>query len=178
MSVALATATDAVDEGRNEETRDIPTQPPPAPLPPPIAAPPAPAARGRSSAPPSRTGGGMWGTVGTAAILAAVVLVFLVVILPLLQQGRSGGSGDAATPTPVVTASPVPNEVAVPDFVGMGTREAEEAANAAGLDWTVHCDQDKELPAGIIDQEPPAGTTVARGSALSLYSARIKDCRG
>ena len=183
MSVALATATEAVDAGRDEDTRIIPTQPsrPPAAAAAPspaVATPasvPAPAPSG-SAAPPTRAGGGIWGVVGTAVILAAVALVFLLVVLPLLQQSRSGGAGDVPSPSP--TATVVSNETVVPDFVGQSTKDAEDAAGAAGFDWTVFCDQDKDKPAGIIDQEPPAGTTVTRGSALSLYSARIKDCRG
>jgi len=183
MSVALATATEAVDAGRDEDTRIIPTQPsrPPAAAAAPspaVATPasvPAPAPSG-SAAPPTRAGGGIWGVVGTAVILAAVALVFLLVVLPLLQQSRSGGAGDVPSPSP--TATVVSNEIVVPDFVGQSTKDAEDAAGAAGFDWTVFCDQDKDKPAGIIDQEPPAGTTVTRGSALSLYSARIKDCRG
>jgi hypothetical protein len=187
MSVALATATDAVDAGRNEETRPIPTQaPPPARGPAPAvvdprpmaeAAPARPAAPRGRAAPVPRVSGGIWGTVGTAAILAAVVLVLLVVGVPLLQQSRSEGAGDAPSPTPTPAPTAVPNELAVPDFVGQSTEDAIEAAGEAGFDWTVHCAQDKDQPEGIIDQEPPAGTTVARGSQLSLYSARIKDCR-
>ena len=105
--------------------------------------------------------------------LSAIVLL---VVLPMLERSRTEGAGDAPTPTPQPTA--VPNQVVVSDFVGMKTREAEEVAGEAGFDWTVFCNEDKDLPAGIIDQEPPAGTTVTRGSTLSLYSARIKDCRG
>ena len=183
MSVALATADDAVDVGRNEETRVIPTQPaaapgPDAPLPPAAIAPVPVAAARRPAAPPPRRAGGLWGMVGTAIALAAVVLVFLVIVLPLLERGRTEGAGDAPTPVATATATAVANEVVVPDFVGQPTKDAIAAATEAGFDWTVNCDQDKDQPEGIIDQEPPAGTTVARGAKLSLYSARIKDCRG
>ena len=182
MSVALATATDAVDAGRDQETQVIRTQAPPPP--PPAGAraetnpAPMPAAVPRPSAPRSNRGTGMLSTIGTAAILAAVVLVFLIIVLPLIQRGGPGGAGDVASPTPLATATAVPNVVTVPDFVGQSTEDAIAAATEAGLDWTVNCDQDKQQPEGIIDQEPPAGTTVARGAKLSLYSARIKDCRG
>jgi beta-lactam-binding protein with PASTA domain len=58
----------------------------------------------------------------------------------------------------------------------MPTDEAIAAAQEAGLDWTVFCNEDPSRPEGIVDQEPPAGTTVAPGSTFSMYSARIADC--
>jgi beta-lactam-binding protein with PASTA domain len=74
--------------------------------------------------------------------------------------------------------TPAPgNAVTVPDLVGMATADAIAEAREAGLDWTVYCDHDEDRPAGIVDQEPPAGTEVARGSTFSLYSARVEDCR-
>ena len=65
----------------------------------------------------------------------------------------------------------------VPDLVGTATADALEAARASGLDWTLYCNEDQGQPAGIIDQEPPAGTQVAPGSTFSLYSARFADCQ-
>jgi beta-lactam-binding protein with PASTA domain len=41
----------------------------------------------------------------------------------------------------------------------------------------VRCNEDPSQPEGIIDQEPPAGTEVAPGSAFTMFSARIADCR-
>jgi beta-lactam-binding protein with PASTA domain len=60
----------------------------------------------------------------------------------------------------------------------MPTADAVAAAEEANLDWTVHCREDPAQPEGIIHQEPPAGTTVARGSPVALYSARFADCQG
>ena len=40
-----------------------------------------------------------------------------------------------------------------------------------------HVDRVRDVAEGIIDQEPPAGTQVARGAPFNLYSARISDCR-
>jgi eukaryotic-like serine/threonine-protein kinase len=187
MSVALATADDALEAWRTEDTTVIPVQAPsaqPTPSTPPpsdAAVPPAAAPVTTSSRPPPapspERGGGTFGRVATAVILAAAVLVVLLVVLPLLDRTRTGGAGDEPTPTPVPTATAVPNDVVVGDYVGQKTKDAIDAAKEAGLDWTVYCDQDPTQPEGIVHQEPPAGTTVARGSTLSLYSARIKDCR-
>jgi len=76
-----------------------------------------------------------------------------------------------ATPPPSVARD------VIPATIGLPTGEAIAMARAAGLDWTVRCNQDPRLPEGIIDQEPPAGTEVAPGSAFTMYSARIDDCR-
>jgi beta-lactam-binding protein with PASTA domain len=65
----------------------------------------------------------------------------------------------------------------VPETVGMPTDEAIAAATEAGLNWTVRCNHDPNQPAGIVHQEPEAGTEVAPGSAFTMFSARIEDCR-
>jgi PASTA domain len=107
-------------------------------------------------------------------ILGAAALVVLFVVLPLLQLGGDGGEGGAS---PSVAATARPGTVLVPETVGLPTQDAIAAANAAGLDWTVRCDEDLAQPEGIIDQEPPAGTSVAPGSTFTMFSARISDCR-
>ena len=196
MSVAIGAAADEGRVGREDETRVIRAAPTPPPssaepartgyVPPP--APPAPAAASRAvpsrapvrapSRPQRRPGGGLWGVIGTLLILGVAALVVVVVVVPLLELGRQGGDG-GATPsaTAIATAEPGATVVIVPNVVGMSTEDAIAAAREARLDWTVYCDQDPKRPAGIIDQEPPAGREVPPGSAFSLYSARVKDCR-
>jgi beta-lactam-binding protein with PASTA domain len=100
----------------------------------------------------------------------------VLVVLPLLELGRQGGGG-TESPSPGGTVPPGGQTVIVPDLVGMPTQDAIAAARAAGLDWTVRCNEDPSRPEGIIDQEPPAGAEVARGSPFNLFSARIDDCR-
>jgi hypothetical protein len=102
--------------------------------------------------------------------------VVLLLVVPLLELGRGGGGASpsqAAEPTP----PPTVEAGVVPDTVGLPTADAIELARAAGLKWTVRCNQDQAKPAGIIDQEPPAGTPASPGSAFTMYSARISDCR-
>jgi len=116
--------------------------------------------------------------LGSLLVLAAAVLVVVFVIVPLLDLGRTGAPGASDAPsspsaTPARTAVPG----TVPDTVGRPTDEAIELARTSGLDWTVRCNQDPRQPEGIIDQEPPAGTEVAPGSAFTMFSARIQDCR-
>ncbi len=110
-------------------------------------------------------------------MLAAVGLVVIFVILPLLGLGggRAGSPGASASAT--VEASAAPGSVVVPQTVGLSTADAIAAAQEAGLDWTVFCNHDESRPEGIVDQEPPAGMSVAPGSAFSMYSARVSDCQ-
>jgi eukaryotic-like serine/threonine-protein kinase len=188
MSRALAAAADEVTTARDHDTtvvrRVVPRAAahPPAPggyVPPPVPEPrpprrpvhPPPSARERR---PRR---GIWELVGTLLILGAAGFVVLLVILLLeIGQGQPGASPGSGQSAPV---GPTPNAgvVVVPNTIGMAAADAKRAASEAGLNWTVHCDHDEELPEGIIDQEPPAGTEVRVGSAFSMYSARIADCR-
>jgi hypothetical protein len=146
--------------------------PPPVPDRPPQ---PAPAARLSPSRRSPRAGrSGPWGAIGTLLILGAAALVIGLVVLPLLDRGANGGaqpSGSAGVASPTVAAG------VVPETVGLPTDEAIDLATAAGLDWTVRCNEDPDQPEGVIDQEPPAGTEVAPGSQFTMFSARIEDCR-
>jgi serine/threonine-protein kinase len=182
MGVALDAA-DASDDASSEAAREDETRvvrtgyvPPPARAPahaerpahrPPSRAPAAPRRRSRNA----------WPLIGTLLVLAAAALVGLLVIVPLLQLGQ----GAAPTQQPSVAGTPAPTSesqtVVVPDLVGRPTAEAIETARAAGLTWRVECAQDPAQPEGIIGQEPPAGSSVARGSRFTMFSARISDCR-
>jgi hypothetical protein len=125
---------------------------------------------------PARSRALPWNAIGTLLILGAAALVVVLVVLPLLDLGATGGpapSASAAAPS----AAPTVRPDVVPDTVGLPTAEAIDLATAAGLDWTVRCQQDPQQPEGIIDQEPPAGTEVAPGSQFTMFSARIQDCR-
>lgn len=166
----------------DDETRVVPAQR--GYVPPAVLAPPAPASastdrvarapvRGRP-APRRRTGAFRW--LGTAAVLGAAALVVLLVVVPLFELGRGGGPGSPSS-TPGARATPSVEAGVVPDTVGLPTADAIELARAASLKWTLRCDEDQSKPAGIIDQEPPAGTPAAPGSAFTMYSARISDCR-
>jgi serine/threonine-protein kinase len=181
---AMDRALDAASADRavapDDETRLVPAQRGPVP---PSAPPPARASSRavRQPAPPrrrssGRPAGGALRWIGTAAVLGAAALVVLLLVVPLLELGRGGGGASpsqAAEPTP----PPTVEAGVVPDTVGLPTADAIELARAAGLKWTVRCNQDQAKPAGIIDQEPPAGTPASPGSAFTMYSARISDCR-
>lgn len=184
MDRALEAASRDRAVGADDETRVVAAPrgyvPPPAVAPPrprPAAAPASPPARraGARPARPGRRGGGVLRWLGALAVLGAAALVVVLVVVPLLELGREGGSGppsEGGAPTP-----PSVQRGVVPDVVGMATADAIAVARAAGLDWTVRCAEDQSRPPGIIDQEPPAGTRVPVGSAFTMFSARVADCR-
>ena len=151
-------------------------------VPPPVSdvRPPASPAPGRAPRRPRasiRQPSSRWGIVGTLLVLGAAALVVVLVVVPLLELGGSGGNGEGvSSPSPPPPAASAAPDI-IPDTIGLPTDEAIAVARAAGLDWTVRCNQDPERPEGIVDQEPPAGTEVAPGSAFTMFSARIQDCR-
>jgi serine/threonine-protein kinase len=187
LEAAAGEDPDAQDETRVIRTPAAATPPPDAPqpergyVPPPVPdhlppAPPPPGRAPRRRPPVSRQRSSRWGMAGTLLVLGAAALVVALVVVPLLDLGGRGGSGEvepSASPAPVASVAPD----IIPDTIGLPTDEAIAVARAAGLDWTVRCNQDPQLPEGIVDQEPPAGTEVAPGSAFTMFSARVQDCR-
>jgi serine/threonine-protein kinase len=146
--------------------------PPPAP-----SGPPEPARRPPGPPQASRRSPIPWSTVWTVLLLGAAALVVVLVVLPLLDASDGGDAGQgSAAPSPSPSASAVVPGL-VPSTVGLPTQEAIALAEEAGLVWTVRCNEDPSQPEGIVDQEPPAGTQVAPGSPITMFSARIEDCR-
>ena len=195
MERALGVAAAAGDAGGDDDTRVI-ARPAPGPptaerprgyVPPPIPGRPGPVerarvvpARGQRSAPPRPRPRrrNLAGLLGTLAILGAVALVILLVVVPLLQRGDGSSPGNGtASPSVAPSAAPTVADNVIPAVIGLPTDEAIEIAREAGLQWTVQCAEDPSQPEGIIDQEPPAGTDVSPGSAFTMFSARISDCR-
>jgi eukaryotic-like serine/threonine-protein kinase len=185
MRRALDAASAELEAGRQDETRVVSSSRPAAGYVPPRAAPqppprrrdPRPSSRALSRpARASRRGASLAGWLGTFAILGAAALVTILIVLPLLDLGSNGAGGEVPDPTPAATPAD-PNMVLVPSLVGTPTQQAIAEASAAGLNWTLRCAEDPSRPEGIIDQEPPADAEVRRGSAFTMYSARIADCR-
>jgi eukaryotic-like serine/threonine-protein kinase len=186
---AMARALGEADDGVGDDTTRVVRIPGPSggyvppPLPAPLPAsiptrpPDRPARSSRREQRPVRGRNGLWRLFGTLLVLGAAALVVVLVVVPLLRLGEgsiSPSDGPGATSTQPAEG----NLVSVPAMIGMATADAVAAAEEANLDWTVHCNEDPEQPEGIIHQEPPAGTTVERGSSLALYSARFADCQG
>jgi hypothetical protein len=100
-------------------------------------------------------------------------------VVPLVDLPDADANG-TASPSSAAVATPAPTVAAdlIPETIGLPAAEAIAVANEAGLNWVLECEQNDELPDGIIDQQPVAGTQVAPGSRFTMYSARIADCRG
>ena len=190
MARALEVAAESSPDAADDETRVIRTPGlPPAPsvdrpasdgyVPPPMPARAPAAPRPRAPVPgrqaPRRARPVPWNAIGTLLILGVAGLVIVLLVLPLLGLGIGGT--DAPSAQPSGSAGPTVRTGVVPDTIGLPTDEAIELATQAGLNWTVRCNEDRDRPEGIIDQEPPAGTEVAPGSPFTMYSARIEDCR-
>jgi eukaryotic-like serine/threonine-protein kinase len=181
MRVALETIDDdSNDPPRDDETHVVRTGYVPPPVPARARARaerPAHRPASRAPAAPRRRSRIAWPLIGTLLVLAAAAMVGLFIIVPLLQLGQ--GAGPTQQPSVAATPAPTPESqtVVVPDLVGRPTAEAIQTARASGLTWRVECAQDPAQPEGIIGQEPPAGSSVARGSRFTMFSARISDCR-
>ncbi len=123
--------------------------------------------------PQRRSGAWLWPFV----ILAAAAIVALIVVVPLLQLGARNAPAPGGATSPAATAIPAGNRVTVPNTVGLGKDAAIAAATTARLNWTIQCNQDPKKPAGMVGQQPAAGTVVAAGAPFTMFSARIADCR-
>ena len=83
-----------------------------------------------------------------------------------------GGSQTAQGSTITLYVSSGPGEVEVPDVVGQSEASASAELGRAGLEVSVSR-QDAESPAGtVLSQDPGGGTSVDRGSSVSIVVAR------
>jgi eukaryotic-like serine/threonine-protein kinase len=105
---------------------------------------------------------GPWAWI--AAILGAIVLFAGGVLVFLLLSG-----GGPANSLP----SPTPGLVEVPSFVGLSLPDAQRLADEQGVTLTVGgYRQVNDPPEGtIIDQNPPAGDNISRGSLVTVTVA-------
>lgn len=182
-AAAMRRALDSVDPGHppgsdgpigdEDETRAFrrPAAPPDRRYVPP-AIEPVPVSRARpraGRAAPRRQDRGSWiATVLLVALAAGVVWL----VFALGSGGLRLGTGASDAPLP--SSAPGSGLVTVPDTVGLTFDEGIAAAREAGLDWTVACDTQPELPEEIYAQEPAAGEQVAPGSRFTMFFPRFE----
>lgn len=87
----------------------------------------------------------------------------------VISQDPVAGTSVAPGTAVALTVSAGPEPVPVPDVVNMTQSAAQSAIEAAGLTATITLAYSDTVPNGIvISQNPPAGTSVAPGSAVSF----------
>lgn len=88
----------------------------------------------------------------------------------ILSQTPSAGSSVTPGNTMInFVVSSGPNEVNVPDFMGMSKSEVQSAAKEAGLTVNFEEDYDTQVPAGqVIRSNPSAGEKVKKNSSVTV----------
>ena len=106
---------------------------------------------------------------GMLLALGALALVALGILIAWYLTHRDDDKG-TTTVTTVQTATTAA-KVAVPDLTGKTFPEAQATLDAAGL-HTAKKSVSSDQPAGtVVDQEPEAGASVAKGSTVTLSVA-------
>jgi beta-lactam-binding protein with PASTA domain/predicted Ser/Thr protein kinase len=88
------------------------------------------------------------------------------------RPGRKADEGSVVT----ITVSGGPGQVAVPSVDGLGSKQAQDDLTAAGLKPKVEQQFSDTVPRGhVISSSPPPGTTVERGSTVTLQVSQGKE---
>jgi eukaryotic-like serine/threonine-protein kinase len=88
------------------------------------------------------------------------------------QDPRAGQTAEEGS-TVTIDVSAGPGEVAVPTVDGLASKEAQEQVRAAGLDPKVEQEFSGEVRKGrVIESSPAGGTTVERGTTVTLTVSR------
>lgn len=104
--------------------------------------------------------------LGSVAVLAILCLI----LLANEVYQRYNAAAPQPTATAVVVTTPVPDQVQVPDLVGLSQEEARRLVEEAGLQLAVVGERhDSSIPAlNIIAQMPPAGQMVREGETIGV----------
>ncbi|MGA9351558.1 MAG: protein kinase [Anaerolineae bacterium] len=104
--------------------------------------------------------------------LAVVAVIAISGLIPLVTSvyRRYTIAAPRPTATAVVVVTPVPDQVEVPNLVGLDQEEARRLVEQAGLQFAVVGEKhDSSIPAlSIIGQTIPAGQMVRRGEAIGV----------
>lgn len=123
-------------------------------------------------------------TIGSfvlCGLIIAILLFFILQAVGILGK-KKDADADTQTQTQTQTAAPAAagtdaessadnaEGIEVPPLVGMTEDEAKETATQKGLDVRLLGEKGSDQPQGnIIEQEPAAGTYVAKNSTISYY---------
>ncbi len=107
-----------------------------------------------------------------AVFLGMVAVLAVLCLIPLANKVYQRYNAAAPQPTavPVVVATPVPDQVQVPDLVGLSQEEAQRLAEESGLQLAVVGERhDSSIPAlNIIAQTIPAGELAGKGETIGV----------
>lgn len=141
-------------------------------VPPPVASAP-PSERRRPAQRPRPRRRRNWGGL-LVALLAIAAIAGILWLVFTLGAGNSFPGGSSQPPSSDGATAPGDGAVTVPDTVGLTFDEGIDAAREAGLDWTVACDTQPDLPEEIYAQEPAAGERVAPGARFTMFFPRFE----
>lgn len=112
-------------------------------------------------------------------VLAAAAAALLLVVVVVMVIVAAGGDEPEPVATPTPTPPPVfvaPGEVQMPDLIGMSERDALQALAEVGLTVRpIAYLHDPERPDSVIDQSPPADTSVPETTVVDLELAVALD---
>jgi serine/threonine-protein kinase len=118
--------------------------------------------------PPDGPSGGTGGTSPWAWVAGALGLVILVIAGFALFRLAAAGSRPAATPGP--------QSVVLPSFIGSAYTDAYAKADQLGIVLTpTYVKQNDAADGTVVGQNPPAGTTVVQGSTVNVNVVSGKD---
>ncbi len=89
-----------------------------------------------------------------------------------IRTSPQGGTSAEVGSRVLLFVSTGPQQVEVPDVVGLARESAEATLNRAGLGFTVTEQESDEDPGTVIAQDPVVGTTVDKGSRVELTIAK------
>jgi len=124
--------------------------------------------RGSAAAPPPTDPGEDGGTSPWVWVAGVLGLLILAIAGFLLFRLASAGSGPAATPGP--------GNVTLPSFVNQAYLDANTAADQLGVTLKPNYVKRNDAADGVVvGQDPPAGTSVVKGSTVNVDVVSGKD---
>jgi serine/threonine-protein kinase len=89
-----------------------------------------------------------------------------------IRTSPAGGTSAEVGSRVLLFVSTGPQQVEVPDVIGLARESAEATLNRAGLGFTITEQESDEDPGTVIAQDPTGGTTVDKGSRVQLTVAK------
>ena len=92
-----------------------------------------------------------------------------------IRTNPPGGSTAEVGSRVLLFVSTGPQQVEVPDVIGLARESAEATLNRAGLGFTIREEESDQDPGTVIAQDPGVGTVVDKGSRVTLTVAKEQE---